>query len=29
MKKEERFDRIIAALRTSPAVRISSLAEGF
>ena len=29
MKKEERFDRIIAALRNSPAVRISSLAGAF
>ena len=29
MKREERFDRIIASLRTSPAVRISTLAEAF
>jgi DeoR/GlpR family transcriptional regulator of sugar metabolism len=29
MKREERFDRIIATLRTSPAVRISALAEVF
>ena len=29
MKREERFDRIIASLRHSPAVRISSLAEEF
>ncbi len=29
MKREERFDRIIAELRHSPAVRISSLAESF
>ncbi len=29
MKREQRFDRIIASLRHSPAVRISSLAEEF
>ena len=29
MKRKERFDRIIASLRTSPAVRISTLAEDF
>ncbi|MCH7941810.1 MAG: DeoR/GlpR transcriptional regulator [Proteobacteria bacterium] len=29
MKREERFDRIIASLRNSPAVRISALAESF
>lgn len=29
MKREERFDRIIASLRIHPAVRISSLAEDF
>jgi DeoR/GlpR family transcriptional regulator of sugar metabolism len=29
MKREERFDRIIATLRNSPAVRISALAEVF
>ncbi len=29
MKRDERFDRIIASLRTSPAVRISTLAAAF